>query len=178
MKHTVLTFIFSLLILTINAQTQPNVIHGKIFDNNKNIFPGASVIIVGTKYGVNANETGEYLFNQIPAGRIKLQVSFVGFKTLIADFDVQPGQNYLDLTLLADEIKLDGVTVIAQKREQQILDVPITMSVINTRFIEENNITELDKLSEFVPGLLIRMSVPEIHVVYLETQPKYPEPHE
>ncbi len=31
------------------------------------------------------------------------------------------------------------------------------MSVINTRFMEDNNITELDKLSEFVPGLLIRM---------------------
>jgi len=160
MKHIASTFIFFLLILTINAQTQQNIIHGKILDTNKNILPGASVIIVGTEYGVNANETGEYLFDQIPAGNLKLRVSFVGFKTLITDFDVQPGQNYLDLTLLADEVKLDGVTVVAQKREQQILDVPITMSVINTRFIEDNNIKELDELSEFVPGLLIRMQGP------------------
>ncbi len=157
MKHSVLTFIFFLLVLAVNSQTQSNIIHGKIFDPNKNILPGASVIIVGTQYGVNANETGEYLFNQIPAGKIKLQVSFVGFKTLITDFDVQPGQNDLDLTLESSDIKLDGVTVLAQKREQQILDVPITMSVINASFMEDNNITELDKLSEFVPGLLIRM---------------------
>ena len=45
----------------------------------------------------------------------------------------------------------------SQKREQQVLDVPITMSVINAGFMEDNNITELDKLSEFVPGLQIRM---------------------
>ena len=104
-----------------------------------------------------ANEAGEYLFDQIPTGKLKVQVSFVGFKTIIIDFDVQPGQNNLDLTLDFSDIKLDGVTVISQKREQQILDVPITMSVINARFMEDNNITELDKLSEFVPGLQIRM---------------------
>jgi len=52
------------------------------------------------------------------------------------------------------------VTVVAQKREQQILDVPITMSVINANFIESNNITDLDELSEFVPGLLVRMQGP------------------
>ena len=80
-----------------------------------------------------------------------------GLKHITTDFDVQPGQNYLDLTLDNDDINLDGVTVTSQKREQQILDVPITMSVIDARFMEDNNITELDKLSEFVPGLQIRM---------------------
>ena len=49
MKHIASTFILFLLILTINAQTQQNIIHGKILDTNKNILPGASVIIVGTE---------------------------------------------------------------------------------------------------------------------------------
>ena len=49
------------------------------------------------------------------------------------------------------------VTVTTQKREQQIIDVPITMSVIDANFIKDNNITELDKLSEFVPGLHVRI---------------------
>ena len=67
------------------------------------------------------------------------------------------GENTLDLTLDIGEFSLTGVTVTSQKREQQVLDVPITMSVIDARFIEDNNITELDKLSEFVPGLQVRM---------------------
>ena len=140
-----------------NAQVQKNSLHGQILDSNKNILPGANVIIAGTKYGVNANEAGEYLFDQIPTGKLKVQVSFVGFKTITVDYDVQTGQNYLNLTLESDDIKLDGITVTSQKREQQILDVPISMSVINARFIEDNNINELDKLSEFVPGLEVRM---------------------
>jgi outer membrane receptor protein involved in Fe transport len=52
---------------------------------------------------------------------------------------------------------LNGVTVTSQKREQQILDVPITLSVIDAGFLKDNNITELDMLSEYVPGLQIRM---------------------
>jgi outer membrane receptor protein involved in Fe transport len=50
--------------------------------------------------------------------------------------------------------------VVARKKEQQILHVPITMSVISTRFIEDHNITGLDELSEFVPGFLVRMQGP------------------
>ena len=81
MKQTFFVFLFFLLAAASQVQGQTNTLHGKILDTDKNILPGASVIIVGTKYGVNANEAGEYLFDQIPAGNIKVQVSFVGFKT-------------------------------------------------------------------------------------------------
>ncbi len=157
MKQTISIYLFFIFIFTLNAQGQNNSLQGKIVDTNTNILAGASVIILGTNYGVNANEAGEFLFDQLPSGKLKIQVSLVGFKTITSDFDVQPGQNYLDLTLENNDIKLEGVTVTSQKREQQIIDVPITMSVIDARFMEDINITELDQLSEFVPGLQIRM---------------------
>ncbi len=157
MKYILSVFLFSLFIFPLRAQAQKNSLHGKILDSGQNALPGANVIIVGTKYGANSNESGEYLFNQIPAGNVKVQASFVGFKTITVDFDVHPGQNYLNLVLENNAINMEGVTVTSQKRTQQILDVPITMSVIDSKMITDNHITELDKLSEFVPGLQIRM---------------------
>jgi len=157
MKQAFSAFSFLIIVFTSYAQVQKNSLQGKVLDINNNILPGASVIIVATNYGVSTNEIGEFLFDPITTGKLKVQASFVGYKTKIIDFDVQPGQNELTLTLELGDIKLDGVTVQSQKREQQILDVPISMSVINSSFLEDNNITELDKLSEFVPGLLIRM---------------------
>lgn len=157
MKYILSVFLFTLFILPLGAQIQKNSLHGKVLDSDQNGLPGASIIIVGTKYGVNSNESGEYLFEQIPTGKLKIQASFVGFKTITVDFDVHPGQNYLNLVLENNSIKLEGVTVTSQKRAQQVLDVPITMSVIDSKMITDNNITELDKLSEFVPGLQIRM---------------------
>ncbi len=157
MKFILSVFIFLLFIFPLSAQVQKNSLHGKILDSDQKALPGASIIIVDTKYGVNSNESGEYLFDQIPTGKLKVQASFVGYKAVSVDFDVQPGQNYLNLVLENNAVSLEGVTVTSQKRAQQILDVPITMSVIDSKMITDNNITELDKLSEFVPGLQIRM---------------------
>ena len=152
MKQTLFFVLFFLSAVVSNVQGQTNTLNGKIFDSDRNILPGASIIIIGTKYGVNSNEAGEYLFDKIPAGNINVQVSFVGYKTLTTDFEVKPGQNLLDLTLENNDIYLEGITVTSQKREQQIVDVPITMSVVDAGFIEDNNIDELDKLAVFVPG--------------------------
>lgn len=157
MKYILSILILTMCIFSTNGQNQKNSLHGMILDINKNTLPGASVIIIGTNYGVSTNEDGEYLFDRLATGKLQVQVSFVGFKTLITDFDIQPGENYLELTLESENIKLRGVTVSSQKRDQQIIDVPITMSVIDAGFIRDNNINELDKLSEFVPGMQIRM---------------------
>jgi iron complex outermembrane recepter protein len=134
---------------------QPAYLRGKITAANKDRLPGASVIISGTKKGVNANEKGEYSFNQLPTGKLSVKASFMGFKAQTIEIVVQPGQNNLDFTLEADRIHLEPVTVIAQKREQQILDVPAAINVIGSDFIEKAYITELGQLSTYIPGLLI-----------------------
>ena len=157
MKQTLSVLLLFVIVITSHGQIQKNSLRGKIFDADKNILPGASLVIVGTKFRVNANEAGEYLFDQVPADKITIQASYVGHKTKTIDFDVHQGQNYLNFTLENEVVKLVSVTVTSQKREQQILDVPITMTVVDARFIEDLNISGLDELSEFVPGMQVRM---------------------
>lgn len=156
--NKVITSIFLILnVIISSAQLPGNSLRGKVTDSDNNLLPGATVIITGTSNAINANESGEYLFNNLPAGALKVLVSYVGYKTLTVDFNIQPGENNLDLTLEIEEIALEAVTVNSQKREQQVLDVPITMTVIGAGFINDNSIDKLDELSEFVPGLQIRM---------------------
>jgi iron complex outermembrane receptor protein len=124
---------------------------------NNTPLPGATVMISGTRNGVNTNESGGFFLTGLPAGRIKIQVSYVGFKSKTVEFDVHPGKNELDIQMESEPVRLEGISVNAQKREQQVIDVPITLDVITSGFLKENNITELDKLSDFVPGLQIRM---------------------
>ncbi len=130
-------------------------LHGKITGPDDNVLPGASIIIVGKEKGVNTNETGQYFFDHLQAGNISVQASIMGFKTKTSDITLQPGQNELNFTLVEELIHLQPVTVIAQKREQQILDVPAAISVVGSDFIEKLNITEQSQLSSYVPGLFI-----------------------
>jgi len=140
----------------LSTQNQiPATLRGIVKDENNNTLQGATVIVTGTKKAVNANEAGEYLFDNLQPGKVSVQASLMGFKTLIQDITVQSGQNELNFMLVKNEIHLDPVTVIAQKREQQILDVPAAISVVGSDFIDKINITELGQLSEYVPGLFI-----------------------
>ena len=108
MKYVLSIFLFAQFIFAKNLLAQTNNLHGKILGQEQTTLPGASIILVGTKSGVNANETGEYRFDRVPAGKVSVQVSFVGYKTLIEEVDIKPGENTLDIILEGENIKLIG----------------------------------------------------------------------
>ncbi|MDR0332172.1 MAG: TonB-dependent receptor [Dysgonamonadaceae bacterium] len=68
------------------------------------------------------------------------------------------------LTLTAQEtenvINLEEVIVTAQGREERMLVVPITMNSLSGNFLETTNTTDLTQLSNFVPGLNVRIQTP------------------
>ena len=138
-------------------QNLPEVFfRGQVWDSDKNPLAGASVIIQGTKKGVHTNTDGEFLIENLPEGKLRIEVSYIGFKTKTSDFILQSGQNHFNIMLNNDNVHLEPVTVTSQMREQQILDVPAAITAIGASTIEQSNITELGQLSEFVPGLYIR----------------------
>ncbi len=157
MRKKVCTLLLAVAGLFFHGHSQNNVLKGKILGEDKTILPGTNISVVGTSLGTNSNENGDYVLTQLPQGKITVQASFVGYKTLIAEILIKEGVNIYDFEFEKQDIKLDNITVTSQKREQQVIDVPITMSVIDANFMESNNITELNRLSQFVPGLLVRM---------------------
>lgn len=140
----------------VNEKIQAVFLRGEIYDDEKLPIAGANVTIDGTVKGVNTNENGEFLIENLVTGKARLRISFVGYKTKTIDYILRSGQNYYNIMLQQENIYIEPVMVNAQKREQQLLDVPAAIAVIGVTTIEQNNITELGQLSEFVPGLYIR----------------------
>lgn len=63
--------------------------------------------------------------------------------------------------------ELEEVIVTAQKRDQSVLDVPVTMDVISAEFIERTNTMELDDLSRVLPNVVIQeqgVSLPSFNI--------------
>lgn len=54
--------------------------------------------------------------------------------------------------------QLERITVTAQKREQSVQEVPISISAYNGEALNELGLTETDQLGQFVPGLEISTS--------------------
>lgn len=135
---------------------EPVFLRGEVYDWNKMPLAGANITVDGTRKGVHTNEAGEFFLKNLSAGKVSIRVSFVGYQTNTIDVHVREGENYKKIMLRTEKIHLPPVIVNSQKREQQILDVPMAVSSISNAVIENNNITALGQLSEFVPGLMIR----------------------
>ena len=57
---------------------------------------------------------------------------------------------------VAEESNGDVIIVTAQKFEQKSTDVPITISAISSQQMERLGVSDLDELSNYVPGLNIQ----------------------
>ncbi len=140
----------------VSRNLQPVYIRGAVYDENYNPLPGANVTIDGTSKGVNTNGDGEYLIQGLVTGRARVRVSFIGYQTHTADIILRPGLNEKNVMLPLDDIHLEAILVSAQKRDQQILDVPTAITSVSDNTLENSNITNLSLMSEFVPGFYVR----------------------
>jgi len=69
------------------AQTPNGTINGLVLDPSSNVIGRADILVIndatGAKYSGKTNEDGIYVVPNLPPGAYRLQVSKVGFKTLI-----------------------------------------------------------------------------------------------
>jgi iron complex outermembrane recepter protein len=56
---------------------------------------------------------------------------------------------------LGDDATLEEVVVTAQKREQNLIDVPIAVTALNAAYLSQREINSVDKLNGLAPGLVV-----------------------
>ena len=117
-KHIYILFFLSFS-LTISAQT----INGSITDNNKEILPGANILIKGENFGVSSNNNGKYLLELKANRSVIIEVSFIGFGTKSIRIPMlKKGQNYtLNIQLSPEGKLIDDVIVRDKKSRKQAL---------------------------------------------------------
>lgn len=120
---------------------------GQITDENGEPLPGASVILLETRKGVSANETGIYKMENLAPGAYTVEVSFVGYQKVqrvtkvVAGFD----KAILHVQLKHKIVTLNEMTVSATRAG---LNSPFTYSTIKKEALEKQN------MGQDVPFLL------------------------
>ena len=156
MKRIGMTLLFAAIVFEVGARD----IRGKVRDTDGTPLAGAAVSLRGRVIFVNANDAGEYVLRQVGESVGTLVVSFTGYETRTVEFPASGADEEVNVTLDRATVALEPVTVTAQQRAQRLLDVPATVSVVGAATLENTNTRELEFLSDFVPGLNIRMQTP------------------
>ncbi len=136
------------------SEQQPAVVfRGRVRDVDRNTIAGANVEIEGLNRRVHTNADGEFLLTNLPSDRLRIKISKLGFRTKTIDYTLQTGQNSHYIALDKEFVHLEPVTVTAQKREQQPLDIPGSINTVTSPFMEKLHLYDKPGIAEIIPGL-------------------------
>ncbi len=152
-NYSVPVFVFLLAIHSLFAGT--GVFNGRISDNaGGKPLPGATVRLEGTAYGAVTNTEGFFKIRSLPLKKFTALVSFVGYMSKKVSFDLSKNDSIFILINLEEQKLLTSeVVVSANKRVQSVQDVPISVSVLDYRSMEQRSITLVDEALRYIPGV-------------------------
>ncbi len=120
---------------------------------------GATVLISHTKIGTRADEQGRFEIASIPAGVYEVKISAVGYKPRFRQVEIRAGQvTTLDVHLVLIGVSGEEIVVSATRYEQNLVELPVTTSVVPASQIMAQAIPSLDRVLETVPGVDVTRS--------------------
>lgn len=153
MRHVYILF----LIIPLQIIAQKGRIEGVIRDITTNEpIPFAYVIINGTTIGTTSDLDGKYILTNIEPGFYQLQISSVGYKSLLTE-DIQVVNNktnYIDFNLEQQQYALDQVVVKAERFVKKA-ESPVSIRSIGIAEIENSAGANRDisKIIQNYPGV-------------------------
>ncbi|MBN2861821.1 MAG: TonB-dependent receptor [Bacteroidales bacterium] len=128
-------------------------IRGKVFDKNTGESLPGVYVLYGKSLGTTTDENGYYTIETEP-GKLNLTFQFVGYETASRDITLTEGQVVeLDIGLATKIKEIDQIVISANKTEQRIAELTVSMDIITTSFLSENHITDAQELVNKTTGI-------------------------
>src|SRR6266567_8299416 len=163
--HVVLLSACALMLdLPLLAQSPNGVINGLVGDPTNRVIVGAEVVVVndvtGVQYTTKTNDEGIYVVPNLPPGPYRLQVSKIGFKTLIKPDIILNVQDALAINFTLP-VGAFSETVTVEGGAPLVNTESATVSTVVDRNFAENlpmNGRSFQTLIELTPGVVVTPS--------------------
>jgi iron complex outermembrane recepter protein len=153
--------IFSLIILPFNLRSQV-ILNGNV-SNSKNgeSVPGAIIYFPELEKGCYSDKDGGFRIGNLPAINVLVQVSCVGFKSIIENIDLSTS-NSINFKMTEAVTEMNEVIVTGTSRATEITRNPIPVITLNIKALNENSSSNIiDALSKS-PGVNVLSTGPNV----------------
>ncbi len=133
---------------------------GLVIDGENKPLIGAHVFIDYLNIGTITNEEGMFKFDKLNPGTYEFTVSLTGFETHKRSINFTSGEWSSQVTVFQLQqavYQLEGITVTAQKKVEQIKNVPISINAIEQSKLDDASIIDLGSMADYIPGLNVRI---------------------
>ncbi|MGY8989769.1 MAG: TonB-dependent receptor, partial [Flavobacteriales bacterium] len=147
-KNKIITLILLAFVIITNAQ---NTFTSKVLDSENNeVLIGATILLKGTTNGVNTNTQGSAILENIPNGKQKIIVSYIGYQEseIIYTF---PEAGLVDhkIKLTPSDSEIDEIIIEATRGNRTVANLPTRTEVL-TEEIDEAASMEASKISHLI----------------------------
>jgi outer membrane receptor for ferrienterochelin and colicins len=106
------------------------------------------------KIGTMTKANGSFSFLNLPGNDYQVFVSMIGYREFNGRLSLDSAaQSSVKIFLRPLPIETEQVVVTASKREQNMMEVPVSMSLLSSAAIERRNSLSLDDALRYVPGV-------------------------
>ncbi len=128
-------------------------ISGKITGENSKPVPDAFIYLLNTNSSAFSNADGSFSLKNIAAGNYIVSVSAAGYATVNKNISVNnSASETLNIQLPDASKNLDEVVVTAQKKEEALQDVPVSITALSARQVGEYRLWNSKELTAVVPN--------------------------
>lgn len=145
--------IVCLFILQIIDAQEKKSISGIITSSDGKVLADADIKIIGTNFSAFSDDSGFYKIENIPNGNYKMQVSFVGNKTLRKNISIKSEDVILDFELENDNNSLDEVVVSGTLKPVSRLESPVPVEVYKPTYFKKNPTANIFEALQNVNGV-------------------------
>src|ERR1019366_1195432 len=171
-KNIYLLFAITMLITnSVSAKSfnefQNTSLSGKVTDKlTGTTLPGVTIYIPDLKTGTVTSIDGTYKINNLPQTKILIQVSFLGYKSIIETVDLSI-TSIKDFELEPSIKEINEVVVTGTSRATEIKRNPVPMVVINQQYLSQNSSTNIIESLNKVPGVSTLSTGPNVSKPYI-----------
>ncbi len=141
------------LILFSQALAYGQSIKGTVTSSKDEPLSGANVHLLNTNSGTTTDEQGNFELKDVNPGSYHIQVSTIGFATIEQVIEVTQEGASLNFQMAETATQLEDVIVTAQKTEEEIQKVSLSVSAISSSKIQEYRIWNTKDITAIVPNL-------------------------
>src|SRR6185312_15793639 len=146
-----LGFIATLFLFT-SAQSQ-NIFKGKIIDERANPVGGASVHVLNSEYSTVSNSAGFFVLKGLPRGQYILNISSTSLAEENQKIIIGNQQETEQIVLHPEYKQLSELTVTAQKREEIVQQLPLSITSLSAKAVKDFHIWNVNDLTALSPNL-------------------------
>lgn len=156
-----------LLLFVYTTYASAQKVKGRVYDNNGEGLPSATVVIEGTQMSTLTDEDGKFRFRHAPSGKVRISASYIGYTTSTKEvitegrepatvqFDLTPSTTLTEVEVFGERFKqpekLAAITRMPLRPSEQIQ----TISVISEKVITEQGALTITDAVRNIPGVTL-----------------------